>query len=121
MKKLKAAILHQMDRTIPEDQVIPLHVPTMRGKRRLHYLLRLHTRQLIVVMIPQNMHAGALHGGEGGGRSRPGWSVPDLDEYHKKLMAQHVTCVQPPTATFGVRIAVYKDPDGLEISVSEQK
>lgn len=63
----------------------------------------------------------ALHGGEGGGRSRPSWSVPDLDEYHRKLIAGGVTCVQPPTATFGVRIAIYKDPDGLEISVSEQR
>lgn len=63
----------------------------------------------------------ALHGGEGGGRSRPGWSVPNLDEYHKNLMDRGVICVQPPTATFGVRIAIYKDPDGLEISVSEQK
>ena len=63
----------------------------------------------------------ALHGGEGGGRSRPGWSVPNLDEYHRSLIAKGVTCVQPPTATFGVRIAIYRDPDGLELSVSEQK
>jgi predicted enzyme related to lactoylglutathione lyase len=47
--------------------------------------------------------------------------VPNLDEYHRRLMESGVTCVQPPTATFGVRIAIYKDPDGLEISVSEQK
>jgi hypothetical protein len=31
-----------------------------------------------------------------------------------------VPCVQAPTETFGIRIARYVDPDGLEFSVAEE-
>jgi hypothetical protein len=36
------------------------------------------------------------------------------------MIENHVTCVQPPTDTFGTRIANYVDPDGLEFSVAEE-
>jgi catechol 2,3-dioxygenase-like lactoylglutathione lyase family enzyme len=55
------------------------------------------------------------------GRCRPGLSVPDLDEFHKKLIAAKVPCVQEPKSVFGVRIAQYLDPDGLGVSVSEDR
>jgi lactoylglutathione lyase len=55
------------------------------------------------------------------GRCRPGLSVSNLDEFHKKMMSQKVPCVQEPKAVFGVRIAQYLDPDGLAISVSEAR
>jgi len=64
----------------------------------------------------------ALHTGEGAGWCRPGLSVPNLDDFHKRMIERNVQCsTQPPTETFGVRIAQYKDPDGLAISVSEQR
>jgi lactoylglutathione lyase len=55
------------------------------------------------------------------GRCRPGLSVPKLDEFHERMTAHQVPCLQEPTETFGVRIAQYVDPDGLVIAVSEQK
>jgi lactoylglutathione lyase len=55
------------------------------------------------------------------GRCRPGLSVPNLDEFHKRMVANKVPCLQEPKATFGVRIAQYVDPDGLAISVSEER
>jgi lactoylglutathione lyase len=55
------------------------------------------------------------------GICRPGFGVPDLGEFHKKMLAASVRCVQEPRETFGVRIAQYADPDGPVISVSEDK
>jgi lactoylglutathione lyase len=55
------------------------------------------------------------------GRCRPGLSVPDLDAFHKRMIENNVPCVQEPKETFGARIAQYVDPDGLVISVSEER
>jgi len=55
------------------------------------------------------------------GRCRPGFSVPNLDFLHRKLLSEGVLCIQEPKETFGVRIAQYLDPDGLAISISEEK
>jgi len=55
------------------------------------------------------------------GRCRPGLSVPDLNDFHRRMIDGHVTCVQPPKENFGTKIAQYLDPDGLPISVSEQR
>lgn len=73
----------------------------------------------------------ALHAAEGGGAvdpklktpgsCRPGLTVADLDAFHKKMGEKKVPCIQPPTETFGVRIAQYADPDGLSFSVSEER
>jgi lactoylglutathione lyase len=52
------------------------------------------------------------------GRCRPGLSTPNVDEFHRKMIEKKVPCLQPPTETFGARIAQYADPDGLVISVS---
>ncbi len=73
----------------------------------------------------------ALHASEGpnpgtdnpkqvpAGRCRPGLSVPNLDEFHKRMLEKKVPCIQEPKDVFGSRIAQYLDPDGLGISVSE--
>jgi hypothetical protein len=37
------------------------------------------------------------------------------------MVEKNVTCVQEPKAVFGVRIAQYLDPDGMGISVCEQR
>ena len=54
------------------------------------------------------------------GHSRPGLRVPDLDAFHQRMLAYQVPCQQPPTPTFGTRIALYLDPDGLALSVGEE-
>jgi lactoylglutathione lyase len=55
------------------------------------------------------------------GRCRPGLSVPNLDDFHQKMVEHRVPCLQPPQDVFGVRIAQYVDPDGLGFSVSEAR
>jgi lactoylglutathione lyase len=55
------------------------------------------------------------------GRCRPGLSVPNLDEFHKRMIENHVACIQEPKEVFGARIAQYVDPDGLVISVGEER
>jgi lactoylglutathione lyase len=55
------------------------------------------------------------------GRCRPGVSVPNLHEFHKRMVEKNVPCAQEPTLIFGARIAQYVDPDGLAISVSEER
>jgi len=55
------------------------------------------------------------------GRCRPGLQVPDLDEFHKRMVANGVPCIQEPKTVFGARVAQYVDPDGLGISVGEER
>ena len=55
------------------------------------------------------------------GRCRPGLSVPNLDEFHQKMVARNVPCIQQPKEVFGARVAQYVDPDGLAISVGEER
>ena len=55
------------------------------------------------------------------GRCRPGFGVPNLDEFHRKMVAHGVPCIQEPKDVFGARIAQYADPDGLVISIGEDK
>ena len=55
------------------------------------------------------------------GRCRPGLSVANLDEFHQRMLAAGVHCVQEPKLVFCAKIAQYLDPDGLGISVSEER
>lgn len=55
------------------------------------------------------------------GRCRPGLQVPSLDAFHARMIEQNVPCLQAPKEEFGARIAQYVDPDGLAISVSEER
>lgn len=54
------------------------------------------------------------------GRCRPGLSVPNLDEFHQRMIEKAVPCLQEPRLLFGTRLALYEDPDGLAISVAEE-
>lgn len=56
---------------------------------------------------------------EAAGRCRPGLTVTDLDQFHRKMLDNGTVCVQEPRETFGARIAQYADPDGLVVAVSE--
>jgi hypothetical protein len=51
----------------------------------------------------------------------PGLSVPDLDAFHARMLANNVRCIQEPKDVFGARLAQYLDPDGLAISVGEER
>lgn len=55
------------------------------------------------------------------GRCRPGLSVPDLDAFHARMVERDVPCLQEPTDVFGSRVAQYADPDGLAISIGEER
>jgi lactoylglutathione lyase len=55
------------------------------------------------------------------GRCRPGLSVANLEDFHKRMTEKGVSCVQEPKEVFGARIAQYLDPDGLGISVGEDR
>jgi catechol 2,3-dioxygenase-like lactoylglutathione lyase family enzyme len=55
------------------------------------------------------------------GRCRPGLSVPDLDEFHRRMVEKGVRCIQEPKDVFGARVAQYVDIDGLTISVGEER
>ena len=74
----------------------------------------------------------ALHASEGpgskddpenvpAGRCRPGFRVDDLDAFHHRMLEMKVPCIQEPTNVFGARLAQYLDPDGLGISVGEER
>lgn len=55
------------------------------------------------------------------GRCRPGLSVLDLNEFHARMVDSKVPCIQEPKEIFGARVAQYLDPDGLAISVGEER
>jgi lactoylglutathione lyase len=55
------------------------------------------------------------------GLARPGLSVPNLEEFHARMLAMNVRCIQEPREVFGARVAAYVDPDGLVIAVSERR
>lgn len=74
----------------------------------------------------------ALHASEGQGsggtesrlppgRCHPGFAVRALEEFHRKMLERNVRCLQEPRTVFGSRIAQYADPDGLAISVGEER
>ena len=74
------------------------------------------------------LHAGGPAASEAGGSKqissgscRPGLSVSDIDAFHRLMLERKVTCTHPPKDVFGARIAQYLDPDGLMISVSEDR
>jgi len=55
------------------------------------------------------------------GRCRPGLTVRDLEVFHLRMVEHNVTCTQQPEDLFGAKMAQYLDPDGLAISVSEER
>jgi len=75
----------------------------------------------------------ALHSGEASidgksiranaqcGTCRPGLSVSNLDEFHMRMLENNVICAQEPKDVFGARVAQYEDPDGLVISIGEER
>jgi lactoylglutathione lyase len=58
---------------------------------------------------------------EAPGSCRPGFGVQDLAAFHERVTELGVTCAQEPRNVFGTLIALYRDPDGLPISVAEHR
>ena len=46
------------------------------------------------------------------GRCRPGLSVPNLDEFHRRMVDKGVPCAQEPKSVFGARVASTSTPMG---------
>ena len=55
------------------------------------------------------------------GICRPGFGVHNLDEFHQRMMSHGVACLQEPRSVFGARVAQYIDPDGLVLSVGDER
>ncbi len=53
------------------------------------------------------------------GHCHVGFIVTDLDEFHQKMVTQGVKCMQEPKTESAGRVAMYADPDGLPVSVSQ--
>jgi lactoylglutathione lyase len=65
--------------------------------------------------------AAAIEPEHSAGTCRPGLSVRDLDAFNSRMLDHGVICTQQPKDLFGSKIAQYLDPDGLAISVSEER
>jgi lactoylglutathione lyase len=68
------------------------------------------------------LHQAAASGGGGeqAGVCRLGFEVADIDAVHGELAARSVSCVSPPrTEGYGVRQALYRDPDGLVFTLAQ--
>jgi lactoylglutathione lyase len=65
--------------------------------------------------------ASDAHGAALSGTSRPGLSVADLAAFHKRMVELNVICIQEPKDVFGACVAQYLDPDGLAISVGQER
>jgi lactoylglutathione lyase len=59
--------------------------------------------------------------GDEAGSCRPGLSVRDLDAFHLRMIEHNVICTRQPKDLFGAKMAQYLDPDGLAISVTEER
>ena len=55
------------------------------------------------------------------GRCRTGFAVADIDAFHAHMLQHGVICVEAPKSVFGSRIAQYLDPDGMQISIGEER
>ena len=78
-------------------------------------------RSIALVGASADGPSASADGGHPAGRCHPGLAVRDLDAFHRRMMDKGVRCLQPPRSVFGSRIAQYADPDGLALSVSEER
>jgi len=53
------------------------------------------------------------------GHCHVGFTVTDLDEFHKRLVGHGTKCLQEPKKESFGRMAVYADPDGLPVGVTQ--
>ena len=66
--------------------------------------------------------ASSPHGKSEAGQAHPSLEVLDLDRFYEEKKARGVEFLLPPAMQdFGQRMAVLRDPDGLPISVTEER
>lgn len=53
------------------------------------------------------------------GSCRLGFYVDDLEEAHARLLGAGVTCLAPPEAQFDLRVGLYEDPDGNQLTLAQ--
>jgi lactoylglutathione lyase len=64
---------------------------------------------------------GSLGDPNAPGTCRTGFSVPDIEAFHERMMEHGVECVEAPRESFGAKLAQYADPDGMHFGVSESR
>jgi lactoylglutathione lyase len=75
----------------------------------------------LVLHLAESSLPIAADDGPRAGSCRPGLRVASLSEFHERMIARNVRCLQEPKDVFGSRVAQYADPDGLTISVGESR
>ena len=81
----------------------------------------LATEGATLALHPAGPSAGPTPERTAAATCNPGFPVDDLDQFHAAMTSKNVTCIQPPTdEDFGVKLAIYADPDGLPFSVAER-
>ncbi len=53
------------------------------------------------------------------GSCRIGFLIIDLDGTHRRLAEAGVPCLSPPETQFDLRVALYEDPDGINLTLAE--
>ena len=66
------------------------------------------------VDTPEHHHAPML-----AGSCRLGFLIQDLEGIHRRLTDAGVPCVAPPETQFDLRVALYEDPDGVNLTLAE--
>ena len=54
------------------------------------------------------------------GQCQLGFSVEDIDAFHREMIGKGITCLQPPEQEDFGTLAEYADPDGSPFSVVEE-
>ena len=54
------------------------------------------------------------------GSCRLSFYVDDLDHVHQRLVKAGVPCLNPPETKHEMRVALYEDPDGINVTVAER-
>jgi lactoylglutathione lyase len=54
------------------------------------------------------------------GSCRIGFFIDDLDGTHRRLSEAGVPCISPPETRNDLRVALYEDPDGVNLTLAER-
>jgi len=61
------------------------------------------------------------HGEERAGQAQFSIEVADIEKFYEEKKAKGVEFIMPPTMRpFGAKLTIFRDPDGLAISVTEE-
>lgn len=82
-----------------------------------------NTGETTIALHPAELPSGATRSSDKApaGTCQPGFSVDDIDAYHQAVVAQGARCIREPTDEgFGVKLALYADPDGLCVGAAQR-